>query len=90
MSPPLSERLTWLVWVRLDSGQSMKTRLLSIRPAGLAPIVRSMLISGSPPRKLGDTTVAGAKEILVVVSKTTCGAGGVGTNAKPEAVLVES
>jgi len=76
--------------VRLESGQSTKTRLGSIRPPWLPGCGCSSVVSGSPPRKLGETTVEGANEIGVVVSKVTAGLVGALTKLKPEGVEVAS
>src|SRR4051812_17037368 len=59
-SPPSVERRKTPMFVRLDTGQSTNERL--------PLVVGSNVIPGSPPNRIGSTTVAGVK--LTVLSFT--------------------
>src|SRR5436190_672453 len=79
LSPPSVERKSWLVFDRVDSGQSPKMRLGSVAFGCDPEITRSIVISGSEPRKWASTIDAGAKESDVLEDWTgggTCGVGG--------------
>src|SRR2546421_2290149 len=91
-SPPSSERDSWPISVRVESGQSTKIRLVLIRPAVEPATVRSIVVCGSAPRKCAETVVDGANASVVVVSKATVGVTGSGalTKLKPDGVVVES